>query len=381
MRAIILTPAVPPRGRWLAALFIVATGSTAFAQTCPGAGESWGAFSDSESQPPHNDGSVPAEAVPGILETLQRLVGPFSVLNPRPLIGQTKTHTRSIQARMPRPDGLWAYEARGRFYPRGCNTASGQLDTLESLINKALVTEVHVNSLHLLLRDLGLPIGGRPVYSLARTDGVIGGYPTFASEWVSSGRAVLFVQGRKSPFRTVSQRQYLQALLQRLDETATGHASLGDETETFVQQLIEEAKAMPPGDMREQMLTEYERTLAEYRASRPATTDALSTGVAGDVMIIRRYLETTPATMLDSPAITFHSAQFTGSFPDETDEGAYRLVQVDEMTFDRGRPGAPQMVVFLWAWSEDKPATAAWRSGMETAFPLDELQRIVDGAN
>ena len=346
-------------------------------QTCRGGTGDWQAF---DAAPP-DTGNLPERVVPGVLATLDGVVAPFAVLHPRPLIGEITTHSRAFRRLAPVVDGLLTYEANGRFYPRRCDPASGQLDALDTLVDKALVTSVQVNSLQLLLDELGLVINGRPVYSLARQVGELRGRPVYVSEWRASGRAVLLARGDRSPLRPVSQRQYLRALEARLAETAVSRGAMEDDAEVFLRQLIEEARDMPPGELREQMLAEYELTLAEHRASRQGSNDAVNAAVGEDAALIRRYLAATPAGRLDSQAVTFRSDLFLGDFPDPTEDGAHPLVQIDDSALYTGDPARAQLLVFFWAWEEDRPATAAWRAEMEASFPLDELARVLGTAN
>lgn len=360
-------------------LLLTFVASAALGQSCRDGDEGFTTWADSAGSEIYSDGSVPASASPAIREKLDYLAGLFQVLNPRPSMGRVSTHSRAIQARDPLRASAWAYEMRGQFYPRQCDAASGQFDALEFLLDKELTAEVYVNSLHLLLsKDGNLEINGQPVYQMARQTHLFRGYPVYASEWTSSGSAVLFTRGGRLPVKPVSEAQFLQGVLKTLGGFESAQGAMADEGEAYILQLIKEAEAMPADDMRDEMLAGYKQALADMQSQRSASAGQTATYVNEDTAVIQQYLASRSAEQLSRPAVTMGGPMFTGAFATEAD-GGHRLVQIDPDYFG-GKPAseAAQLIVFFWKWEEDAPETRAWRDAIEAKFPLDDINGMLD---
>jgi hypothetical protein len=355
-------------------------GGPVFGQSCsdPALAGYWGAWSERDAADVQADGSVPAEAQAAVLAKLEALARPFAVLYPRPRIGETKTHERALIAYPEIGDGPYSYEFYAEVLPRACN--AGRLDDLDSLVGKELETAVYVNSLHLLLRELeNFQIDGRPVYSLARQAGTWRGHTVYESEWIRTGKAILLTHGGRLPVKPVSQDQYLQAAHAQAQSLPSQQAAVDDETEALFQQQLDDARKMPPGEQRDQLVANFEQALKDIRAQRAKGSAKLASAANEDAAVIEQYVASHSTQNLAQPAVTFHSSTFRGSFPSADEQGAYPLVQIDGGYFDGKLPkDAAQLIVFFWNWAEDDAATREWRAGIEAKFPVDALQQALD---
>lgn len=357
-------------------------GGPVFGQSCsdPSLAGYWGAWIERDVADVQADDVVPVDARPAVLGKLEALARPFSALYPRPPVGETKTHGRAINAYPEVVDGPYSYEFTARFLPRNCDARTGRLDELGSLLDKQIETGVFVNSLHLLLKALpDFEIDGQPVYSLARRVGTLRGHAVYASEWVRTGNAILLTHGGRLPVKPVSQDRYLETALARARGMPGEQAAVDDETETLFREQLEEARKMPPGEQRDQLVAGFEQALADIAAQRAKGAAKLASAAGEDTSLIEQYRAAHSAEELAQPAVTFDSTVFRGSFPSADEQGAYPLVQIDYGYFDGSLPrDAGQLIVFLWSWDEDDPATREWRAAVEAKFPLDALQQLVD---
>lgn len=352
----------------------------AAAQTCadPDARTFWRSLNSFDA-----DESIARPEQAEVQAKLEQVVGFFAGLYPRAKAGETTVHSGSITAYDEVVDGPRSYELESEYYPRHCDASTGRLDDLDFLMDKGLETVVDVNSLHLLLRELeNFSIDGQPVYSLAHRTGTMAGHPVYRSEWVRSGSAILFTRGGRLPVKPVSRRQYLDAVRAKELSTVSETTATLDKLEADFRRQLEEARQMPPGESRDQLVETFERGLADIQSQRPVGDAKLSAAVKEDLAVIDAYVASHSADDLAQQAITYHSPVFAqGTFPSADDEGAYGLVQID---YDYFNPqlsrDAAQLVVLNWGWEADDadPATLEWRAKIEAKLPLEALQGLID---
>ncbi len=256
-----------------------------------------------------------------------------------------------------------------------CDTASGAMHEIGSAGSTASLT---ANDLQLLIETFGEPVemGGTPVqlFTLARRDGTLGGYPAFRP---NQGRALLVTRDGELPYTTVTRGEFLDALERH--STAEGSSASAELVETIRQfeAQIEETRKELSGTMRDQVVAEMEKALAEMKARLPANQAKLGAGVNEDVADIRRYRERASAADLARPAV-LASFGFRGAFSDG-DAEAREIVRLNPQYFARSRTSHDtQLLVLSWNWSVGNPQDEAWRTRFESTFPFDRLNALID---
>jgi hypothetical protein len=245
---------------------------------------------------------------------------------------------------------------------------------------------VQVNSLHYFLKKVDekpLQVDGRPtkVWLLARRTGKLRG-ETLYETWMGlgHGRGLVFSRPGRDPWKPLSQKQYLDALAQywRGQENATHDAM--DQAVRDMEKNLEEVKRTLTGEMRDKVVAEMQRAIAEMRAQRPKSNAKLSRGVAEELKYIQDYQARRSAGEMGQPAVlpAGMSLGFRGEFGRES-EGGHLAVRIDESYFREDLPReAAQLVTLTWKWEGDSPASDAWRESFERRFPIERLRAMID---
>ncbi len=245
---------------------------------------------------------------------------------------------------------------------------------------------VKVNSLASVLYDHGeLEVDGRRVYALARRIGDLRGETVYES---GISRALVFAREGRYPWTPVSQSQYLDAIADYLQKDFAANAVTMDEAERAMEEQLAETKRTMTGDLRERLVAEMERGLADVRAQRTQADARLARALDEELGYIRNHQASHLAQEMQQPAIvsTGTGGRVFRGFTAEA-EGGHLVVQVDPEYFRRDLPPeAAQLVLLLWRWegSSDEEnaarykASYAWRRSFESRFPLDRLRAMLD---
>jgi len=153
-----------------------------------------------------------------------------------------------------------------------------------------------------------------------------------------------------------------------------------DEVERGMIEQIAEVKRELTGDIRDQVVAEMERGLAEIRARRPASNSRLSGAIAAELKYITDYEAAHSEQEMQQPAFLPEGLKrgFRGAFWDES-QGGHMLVRVDPGYFRRDlSPEAAQLVTLLWTSENESEASDRWRLSLERNFPLDRLRSMID---
>jgi len=262
-----------------------------------------------------------------------------------------------------------------------CNPTTHQLTLADETGNWAAV---YINSLHYLVSEVGeMSIDGRPTmaYMLARRIGELRGHTLYEAwgPWGAGARAVLFTRGGRLPFTPITQRQYLDALeLSWAAEESASNAAV-DEAERAMEANLAEIKRTMTGEMRDQLVAEGERGLAEMRAQKAKSKGRLSAAVAEEIEYIHKYRAQHSPEELEQPAFLPEpmKMRFRGEFWKE-EQQAHLLVQVDHSYFEkRLSPEAAQLVMLYWRWEKNSVPSQHWRQTFEGGFPLEKLGALL----
>lgn len=283
---------------------------------------------------------------------------------------------RFIRDGRPSLEGALALGFRANYLMSICDEASGALYEVGSTYSEATIV---ANDLADLLQPFGEPLemGGRPVqlFQLARSVGSVGGLPAFET---SLGRAVLVTRAGQSPYVPVTRGEFLDAWERHLQaQGSSANTELGDMV-SQLQAQIEQTRQELTGAMRDTVVAEMEKALAEMKAQIPANQAKLAAGVGEDVAEVRRYRDGAGAVELGRPAI-LASFGFRGGFADGDVEAGRTIVRLNPAYFAGTRPrDHRQVLVLSWAWSKGHAQDEAWRTRFEATFPFGRLQTLID---
>jgi len=266
-----------------------------------------------------------------------------------------------------------------------CSERTGQSSLAGETGNWA---HIRANSLASVLHDHGeLEVDGRRIQELARRIGDLRG-ETLYEAWtgLGYGRALVFARAGQSPWKPVSQRQYLDAIADHVQKTFAAQAAAMDEADRSMQGQIAEVKRTMTGDMRERIVAEMERGLADVRAQRPKSDARMARALDEELGYVRKYQASHSEQDMQQPAIISAGGMAFRGFTQES-EGGHLVVQVDPAHFRRDlAPETAQLVVLFWRWegAGDEQhaalyrASDAWHTTFERRFPIDRLRAMLD---
>lgn len=262
-----------------------------------------------------------------------------------------------------------------------CPKSTGRLELAGETGNWAYV---YVNILHTLVREVGeMTLDGQPtkVWMLARRIGELRGETLYqAWEGFGDAQALLFTRAGEVPWKPISQKQYLDALTLHLQEGASEANARVDELERSLEAQLEEVKRTMTGEMRDQVVAGMEQAIADLKAQRGASDPKMAAGVAAQVQVLQDYEAKHSNQEMQEPAILPESLKmaFGGEFVLESD-GGNMLVTIDPRYFRSDLPReTAQLVLLLWRWQHEDPASNRWRTTFERDFPFERLRAMVD---
>jgi hypothetical protein len=146
-----------------------------------------------------------------------------------------------------------------------------------------------------------------------------------------------------------------------------------------MEEQLEETKRTMTGEMRDQLVAELERSIADLKASRAAGDQRAAAAQAEELAYIDNYLATHSEQEMQQPAFLDRGLKltFTGEFTDEAD-GGHLLVRVDPGYFREDlSPEAAQLLLLMWEWESESEASDRWHETFERNFPIDRLRAMV----
>ncbi|MGE0463911.1 MAG: hypothetical protein AB7Q16_21300 [Vicinamibacterales bacterium] len=299
----------------------------------------------------------------------------LTALPPDAVINESEG-SRYIRDARPSLGGSLAFGFEAEYLVSICDEASGRLQEIGSTRSTATIA---ANDLTGLLDEFGtpVPLGGVPtqLYQLARADGTVGGLPAFRA---GQGRAVVVTREGQSPYTPVSRAEFLDALEQHWQaQGASASSGMADVVKKFEAQ-IEQARKELPADLRDAIVAEMERSLAQMKAQLPANQAKLGAAVSDEVTYIRQYRQKAGAAALARPAV-LSSFGFQGEFSDADAENGRTVVRLNPQYFAGTRPRHhAQVLVLSWTWSAGHPQDEAWRARFEATFPFQKLPGLLD---
>jgi hypothetical protein len=320
---------------------------------------------------------------PKILKRIEPIAAMFREAYPEPLGTDASGHAAIRRFGNEFQGGPAQYGYTSLYKTWLCPTSTRRAELAGETGNWAYV---HVNSLHRLLGEFGeLQINGKPtkVWRLARRIGDLRSEPLYET-WapLGHGRGILFTHAGRYPWKSISQKQYLDALVLYFEtqaaETSAGMDDFFRQQEKAIEKVRNNQNLKK--EMRDQIATQMQQELARARAKRPVNNKNLASGVAEEIKYIHDYQATHSEKEMAQPAILPDGMilTFRGEFGTEA-EGGHQLVVFDPAYFRKDLPPeAAQLIVLLWRWEERHLAADAWRRSLEQRFPLERLRAMVD---
>jgi len=322
---------------------------------------------------------APPSLYPTILKRIEPIAAMFREAYPEPR-GTVASGSASIQ-RLGREieGGPVQYGYTASYNTWLCPTSTRRAVIAQETGNWAYV---YVNSLHNLLSEVAeMQIDGRStkVWMLARRIGNLRGETLYELRYY---HGLVFTRNGRYPWKPVSQKQFLDALVLHYEKEAARTEGGMDDALRNIEKAIEDVKNNKdiPRETRDEVVAQMQRELASARANRPRDSKNLAGGVAEELKYIQDYRARHSEKEMAQPAILPDGVgpSFRGKFVKES-EGGRMLVVVDPAYFRKDLPReAAQLVTLLWQWERDSPASAAWRSTFERRFPIDRLRSMID---
>ena len=243
---------------------------------------------------------------------------------------------------------------------------------------------IYFNSLYRLLDEVGeMPIGGTPtmVYALAARLPDVRGEAAYSVKMALTwGKALVFTHGGRLPWRALSQKEYLEALARYYDQAAAEtNAGMDDFLVKMERQIAEAKKTLPP-DMREQIVAEMERGLAQAKAQRAPRRATFDEAIAADRKQVTDYLASHREQELAQPAYLDAGVgrNFQGEFGEASDDNLLRVV-IDPAYFRTDlAQDVPQVITIMWKQEGEFDVLDTWLSAFEARFPFDKLKALLD---
>lgn len=243
---------------------------------------------------------------------------------------------------------------------------------------------IYFNSLYRLLDEVGeMPVDGKPtmVYSLAaRLPDVRGEAAYSVKMTLTWGTALVFGHDGRLPWRALSQKEYLEALARYYDQAAAETHAGTDEFFVQMEQQIAEARKTLPPDLREQVVAEMERALAQARDQRAPRRAAFDASIAADRKQVTDYLAGHRDQELARPAYLHAGVgrNFQGEFAEPSEETRLRVV-IDPSYFKPDlAPDVPQVITIMWKQEGEFAVLDTWRRQFEARFPFETLKAMLD---
>ena len=277
------------------------------------------------------------------------------------------------------PAGLIPYQYEADFYPFSCTKSSEVQTNPDYLtVNSA---QVAANSLRYVIEDIAgdFALNGQPIalFRLARVKGTLAGLTVYEPFAYDGSSAIMLTHGGKQPFRSLTQREYLDAVKFHWEKTIADASDDRSEMEQQIRAQMEEVKKELTGDMLAQVLKGLNDALAQLGPVDEKRSAAIAQVREEEIAPIDQYLATTPEAVLRQTAIPVALGSHRG-FTTEKD-GGHQIVVLDESYRNASLPPqAAQVIVMYWYNDPEFAGSRSFRQGIEQGFPFDTLKGLVD---
>lgn len=188
-------------------------------------------------------------------------------------------------------------------------------------------------------------------------------------------RAVILGHDNKVPWRSLTQKEYLQGLkaywLEEKNKTANS-------IKTGIQKLMD---AKPPSTLSPEQQVKIRKGWDEQiKRSKEQLENINSPEMSfnKEIRNIEDYLATVSSQTLEQLAFVngLNPGAFKGKFADEKNGGT-RVVAVSSKYFKDLPRYVPQFMILYWRWTDD-PVSLIFKKQFEEDFPLERLTALID---
>jgi hypothetical protein len=289
------------------------------------------------------------------------------------------------------PGGPAAYIFNSMYLPWYCNKNLHKMMLSDETGTWAYV---FVNSLAWLLSDqydqLSITVDGAKVYLRPSRKGSWKGHDCYQpSGHGASGNCILLAHGNRTPWKAVSQEQYLRAwraFLEDLKKKSAGNVAAQNQQDQKEIEHIQNNNSLKP-EQKKAMLDGIQKRQALYAGNGGggAGTGASAGGGKIDkyyddkMHLVDDYFGHASQDMLGQPAVIGPNEKsgFEGHFSSE-EKGGRMVVTIDPDYFSKQTPGyVPQVMVLYWRWGNDV-VSQHFKKQFEDDFPVDRLSALLD---
>ena len=299
---------------------------------------------------PHGT-SIPGSAVPDVSSRIDRIGQVFRAAYPEPR-GLEAASYRDFDGPPLVQPGPYAYSYRSMYLPWSCNTRTHKMQLARETATWAYAFVNHLT--WFAEPQKALQVAGQPTFLLTKRVGSLRGFPQYegihnqsSNTGQTFSRAVLVTRPSRSPLKTVTRKEFLQAYLAAVEAQA---APLIADIE---KSSLDPAKKTNTIQQRRDQIAKLQST-ASARLARMSPAEA------------------DQAAYLTAPNLV--------AFKDFTPEaqGGRALVRLDRGYLDAGVPKyAPQFVVVYWRWQKGAPSEN-FRAEFERRFDPNAVATLID---
>lgn len=262
-----------------------------------------------------------------------------------------------------------------------CNTNSNKISLGDETRTWAYVFVNHYNWFCRKVDDWDIKGDGKKitVYQLPKKYGVWKERTLYVPDTHGpNARAVVLTHNGKSPWRTLTQKEYLEGLKRKY--IADKDKQLAGFVEWEEKKKAQKIPSNLSPEMAAKVKQQIEQDLKNFQAKSETYKAAAAKIFDDEVRYIDGYLAITSAETLSQPAILdpkYNALKFRGTFGTE-DTGGTRLIAFSSAYFsrDHGRD-VPQFMILYWRWS-DSPGSLSFKKQFEEKFPLEKLKAMID---
>ena len=295
--------------------------------------------------------NIPANAAPEVAVRIDRIGQVFRAAYPEPR-GMEASSYRDLEGPQILQPDPYAYAYRSTYLPWSCNTRNHKLQLGTETATWAYGFVNHLTWFAEPQKEL--KVAGQPTFLLSKRVGSFRGLPEYegtnnqsSNTGQSFSRAVLVTRPNRSPLRTVTRKEFLEAYLAAVEARA---APMIASIEASALDAASKADAIK---QRRDQVTKIQGT-ASARLSR------MSPGEAEQPAFL------TPPNLM----------QFKDFTPEA--QGGRALVRLDRGYLENSvAKYAPQFIVVHWRWQKGVPSEN-FRTEFERRFDPNALVRLLD---
>ncbi len=280
------------------------------------------------------------------------------------------------------PEGPMPYEFSSLYFTYYCNDNMKKI-----LLGDETGNWIYVYFNHLAwfcnekLDDWNINDDGKMIriYTLPPKVGEWKGMTLYAPHTNEFDRAVVIAHDGKLPWHSLTQKQYLTGLKDKLQTQLQKTMNGYDEYEKKIKTNIDNnsKSTSPEAPKIKQALAQQ---LSDFQSRKEGYKSSSKKFYGEKLKYIDDYIANASAETLQQVAIIdpkYGALEFRGTFGDKNNGGT-RLIAVGSKYFNKDLPRyVPQFMILYWQWTQD-PVSLRFKEQFEENFPLEKLKAMID---